>query len=216
MLPRVRFGEGEVVVLASVHGLVAERERVLASLEAEAPAVVAVGLSAESVAALLRYEPQPDEDPFEDIPDHDLMYSVKLAEFGEVALPPPDLLAAVRWSKERGVTCYGVDFAEEAYEELFTKSVSAWGFLRYGRIQKRLARKPPQAEDARTFSLAWDARIRKVKGIARVEAERERHMAALAERLARDAGGRVLLLVDVPREPGVLQALASKATGTPA
>lgn len=213
MLPRVRSGDGEVVVLASVHGLVAERERVLRVLDAESPQVVAVGLSAESVATLLRYEPQPDEDPFEDVPDHDFVYSVKLGEFGDVSLPPPDLLAAVRWARERGVACFGVDLGEEAYEELFTKSVSTWGLLRYGRIQRRLARKPPRAPDARAFSLAWDARIRNVKGIAKVESERERVMAASAARLARERGARVVLVIDAPREQGVLQALASEPSG---
>ena len=214
MSARFRIGQGEVVVVATVQGLVAERDRVLALLEAERPDVVALGLSAEAVSTLLRYEPQPDVDLFEDLPDHDYVYSIKLREHGDVELPPPDQLAAARWAQERGVTLYGVDLAEEAYETLFTKSVSTFGFLRYGRIQRRLARKPPHAPDARAFALAWDKKIRKVKGIRIVEAARERHMAEQAARLARDTPGKVVLVLDVAREAGVLQALASAGSPT--
>lgn len=210
MLQRWRFDEGEVVLLATVQGLAAERERVLAALDEERPAVVALGLSPESVAALLRYQPDPEVDPFEDLPDHDFIYSVKLREFGDVALPAPDLLAAIGWAQEAGATTYGVDLPDEAYEDLFTRSVNVWGFLQYGRIQRKLARKPPKAGDARAFSLAWDARIRAVKGIARVEAEREAHIARQAARLASEIGKKVLLLVDLPREAGTAGCLSSQ------
>jgi hypothetical protein len=208
MTARYRIGEGEVVLHASVQGLASEAERVRAALDEEKPAVVALGLSAEAVASLLRYQPDPEIDPFEELPDHDLVYSVKLGEFGEVDLPPPDLVAALAWAKEHGATCYGVDLSEEAYEDLFTKSVSAFGFLRYGRIQRKLAKKPPKAATAREFSLAWDARIRREKGIARVEAAREEMMARAAAKLARDRQAKVLLLVDAPQEAGVSKHLA--------
>lgn len=209
MISRFRVGEGEVVLVASVQGLVSERARVAAILEAERPDVVAVGLSAESVAALLRYQPDPESDPFEDLPDHDLIYSLKLGEFGKVDLPPPDLLGAVEWARDAGVTCYGVDLSEEAYETLFTKTVSTWGFLRYGRIQKKIAKKPPKAADARAFSVAWDAAIRRVKGIARVEEAREVAMGRHAMTLAREAGRKVVLIIDVPREAGIAKLLSS-------
>jgi hypothetical protein len=206
---RFRFGDGEVLLLSTVQGLVSERDRVLAALHTERPDVLALGQSAESVADLLRFEPSAEVDPYEDLMDHDLVYAAQLEAFGEVQLPPPDLLAAVRWARDKGVTCFGVDLAEEAYAMLFTKSVSTWGFLRYGRIQRRLSRRPPRAPDARALSLAWDARFRKVKGIRIVEAAREAHMAQHAAHLARETPAKVLLLVDAPREAGTAQLLAT-------
>lgn len=207
-MQRFRVGDGEVVLISSVQGLVAERDRVLSILDEERPAIVALGLSPESVASLGRYEPDPEIDPFEELPDHDLIYSLKLREFGVVDLPAPDLVAALDWARAHAADAFGVDLSEEAYEDLFVKEVSAWGFLRYGRIQRKIARKPPKASDARAFSLAWDAAIRKVKGIARVEAAREVAMATRAASLARDRSSKVLLLVDAPREPGVARQLA--------
>lgn len=204
---RFEVGNGQVLLLSNVPGLVSERARVLAALNEIHPDVLAIGLSPEAVATLLRYEPSPELDPLDDLPDHDYVYSVKLREFGEVELPAPDLLAAVRWARDANVPFFGVDLSEEQYEDLFTKAVSAWGFLRYGRIQRRLARKPPKAADARAFHLAWDAKIRKVKGIARVEAARESTMAENAATLARERAARVLLLVEAAREAGISERL---------
>lgn len=209
MVERFRFGDGEVVILPTVQGLVAERQRVLDLLDAEKPAAVALGLSPEAVATLLRYERDPEADPFEELPDHDLVYSLKLREFGDVDLPPPDAVAAIEWAKANAVSAYGVDMPEEAYEDLFTKEVSAFGFLRYGRIQRKLAKRPPSAPDARAFALVWDAKIRKVKGIARVEAAREVFMADAAAELARRLAAKVVLIVDAPREAGVVRRASS-------
>lgn len=208
-MKRFRVGEGEVVLFSTVQGLAAEGERVRAALDEEKPAIVALGISPESVASLLRYQPEPDVDPFDELPDHDYVYSLKLREFGEVDLPPPDLVAALAWAKEASATSYGVDLPEEQYEELFTKTVSTLGFLRYGRIQRKLAKRPPKSTDARAFSLAWDAAIRRVKGLRLVEAAREAHMAEAAAKLASEGGARVFLLVDAPREAGTAERLSA-------
>lgn len=207
-LKRYRAAAGEIVLVSTVQGLASERDVVQRALDEERPAAVALGVSAESVASLLRYEPELDADLLEDLPEHDFAYSVKLREFGDVDLPPPDLVAAIDWAQAAGVPCHGVDLSEEAYETAFTREVSAWGFLRYGRIQRALARRPPPAADARAFSLAWDARIRKVKGIARVEALREETIARGAAGLARSLAAKVVLIVDAPREAGVSRHLS--------
>lgn len=209
-MQRFRVGSGEVIVLGTVQGLASEAERALAAIEAEQPDIIALGVSAESVASLLRYVPDPELDLIEELPDHDYVYSIKLREFGDVALPAPDLLAAVHWAQDHAIPIFGVDLAEETYEDLFTKEVSTWGFLRYGRIQRRLAKKPPRAADPLAFTLAWDAAIRRVKGIHRVEEHREDAIAANASQLAREKSAKVLLLLEAAREAGVAEHLAQE------
>jgi len=208
---RFRVGEGEVVLLGTVQGLVSEEKRALDAIETEKPDIIALGVSPESVASLMRYEPVDGEDLIEDLPDHDYVYSIKLREFGDVTLPAPDLLAAVHWAQDHALPLFGIDLAEEAYEDLFTKEVSTFGFLRYGRIQKKLAKRPPRAADPIAFTLAWDAAIRKVKGIASVEAHRERAIAQQAAALAREKAAKVLVLVEAAREPGVAKQLSALA-----
>ena len=56
-----------------------------------------------------------------------------------------------------------------AWEWLGVLDVQRLG--RHGRVQRRLAKRPPRAEDARAFSLAWDAAIRKVIAAYKAEAD---------------------------------------------
>lgn len=200
----------DVVLLGTVQGLVAEAARVRGAFEETRPAAVAVGVSPEALAAVSRYQPD-GGNPFDDLPDAEYAYSQRLASFGEVALPPPDLVEAVRLAGARGVPAYGVDLTEEQYEETFTREIGPLALLRYGRIQRRLAKRPPEAEDARAFSLAWDAELRRLEPLARVERRREDRMAEGARAVARQAGGAVLLIVDAPREAGVAERLAAAA-----
>jgi len=216
-MKRVAVEGGEVVVLGVVQGLVEEAARVRSAFEEVRPAAVGLGVSAESVAGLSRYQSPADPgEHFDDLPDAEFAYASRLNEHSEVALPPPDLREAVRLAKEAGVPVHGLDLTEEQYEDVFTREVGALALLRYGRIQRQLARKPPRASDARAFALAWDAEVRRVKGIARVEERREFRIAEGARALARQVGGAVLLVVDAPREAGVLAALALAASRSPA
>lgn len=198
---------GPVVVLGTVQGLVAERARVRDAFAKAQPRAVALGISPESAAALLRYAPVEGADPFDELPDAELAYAARLQAFGDVSLPPPDLLEAAALAREQGVPIFGVDLAEERYEDLFTHEVGAWSLLRYGRAQRRLAKRPPEAADARAFALAWDAHLRRIPALARVEAAREAHIAQAAQALAQREGGAALLVVDVAREAGVQAAL---------
>ena len=75
-------------------------------------------------------------------------------------------------------------------------------------------KRPPPASDARAFSLAWDARLRHVKALGRVETAREAAIAAGALAVAAKEGAPVLLVVDAAREAGVLDRL--KAPRVPA
>lgn len=204
---RIAVDGGEIHVLSTVQGLVAEAQRVRDAFHAANPRALALGISPEATGALLRYQPTEDTDPFDDLPDAELAYSARLMAYGDVALPPPDLLEATRLARHAGLPIHGADMPEERYEDIFAAEVSAWGLLRYGRIQRKLAKRPPDAPDARTFALAWDAAIRRVKGLDRVERARETHIATTATTLARQAGSPLLLIVDAAREPGILTAL---------
>lgn len=209
MLRRFPAPPGEVLLVSTVQGLVSEEARVREAFAEADPQAVAIGLSPEAVAGILRWKPVEGVDPFDDLPDHEYVFAAKLGEYGPVALPPPDVAEAARLAREKGVPLHGVDLTEEQYEAAFTEEVGAFALLRYGRVQRNLARKPPAAADARSFSLAWDAGVRRIAGIARLEARRERAIAAGARALAEKVEGRVLLLVDAPREEGVARALSS-------
>lgn len=206
---------GAIHLLATVQGLVAERERVRRAFYSIRPKVVALSISPESVTALANYQKPTDEDddPYDDLPDAEYAYSVWLAKLGEVALPPPDLLEGVLIAKEHGVVSLGADLTELAYVEAFTEEVGAFALLRYGRVLRKLAKRPPKAADPHAFSLAWDEKCRRIGAIDRVERRREAQIALSVLQAAREAGGDVLLVVDAPRALGVATILRQASTG---
>lgn len=205
---------GTIHLLATVQGLVAERDRVRAAFAATKPKAIALGVSPESVTALSNYKKpeNDDDDPYDDLPDAEFAYSVWLSKLGEVALPPPDLYEGVNLAKEHDLPAHGVDLTEADYVEAFTTEVGAFSLLRYGRVLRKLAKRPPKAADPREFSLAWDEKCRRIGAIDRVEGRREAQIAAAARRVAREAGGDILLIVDAPRALGVATLLRQPST----
>lgn len=147
-----------------------------------------------------------DYDAAEMLTESEAAYGIALRAFGDVKLPPRDLLVAVELAGKAGVPVLGVDLSEEEYGEEFSKRVSTWGLLRYTRRVNKLSRRPPKAENARDFVLAWDAALRRVKAVDGLERAREHTMADRARALAKEHGD-VLLVVEVPREAGVVAAL---------
>ncbi|HVL47998.1 MAG TPA: hypothetical protein VM889_05535 [Candidatus Thermoplasmatota archaeon] len=194
-----------LVVLGCVHGLANEARVLLAALEREPPDVLLLALSVESLAALERGSSEVDPDS---LADAEAAYAVALERFGEVALPPPDLVAALAWAKEKGVPVEAVDLTEEEYEDTFTSEVGTWSLLRYGRLVRRMVKRPPEASTPEAFARAWDRSLRRIKGLAAVEAARE---SAIAERSLKHAERRrAVLVLDVARFDGVVAALRAR------
>ena len=199
-----QVGHHELHVLGTVRGLASEEERVAAAFDRLEPAGVALGVAPEDLEGLRSVDGGAAyEHEFSEADD---IYAHYLQQFGPVALPPRDLVAAVRIARERGVPVATLDLPEVQYVETFTGAVSGWQLLLYNRRVRKLARKPPVAEDALAFHLWWDAQIRRLGGFDRLERAREAHMAAELGRLALPAG-RVLVLVEAARVAGMVAAL---------
>lgn len=197
---------GRLVLLGAAHGLVSEADAVAAALDSTSPEIVLLALSVESLTALERHDGA-DVDESE-LPDAEQAYANALSRFGPVGVPPPDLVAALAWARAHDVPVEPVDLSEEEYETAFTANVSGWGLLRYSRRVRRLSKRPPAAATPEALARAWDADLRRVKGIAAVERVREE---AIAERaLERSAGRSAALVVDVARLDGVASRLRAR------
>lgn len=203
---RIPLGTGVVHLLGTVSGLVSEAPRVTAFLDAVRPHVVALGVSPDEVEALRHFRPDPEADDGVEDAEYDPGYAQALLQYGEISLPPPDLLAAVEWAELAGARLEGLDMAQAAYDAAFARHVGTWDFLRYGSRTRRLGRRPPQAATAREFITTWDRELRKLRGISVVETLRERHMAESLARLA-SGGAVVAAIVAASREEGIQGAL---------
>lgn len=210
-LLRVTSPGREVYLLGTVTGLASEAARVRAAFDEVGPDAVGIGLPPSEVAGLRHClsggsAPVDEEEEEEDVEE---AYSVALSSFGDVGVPPPDLMEAVRLAEERELEIFPVDLDDEAYAQAFTEEVSGLQLIRYGLRLRRLGKRPPRAGNAVDFALKWDGEIRRIRGFHRLEQRRERRMAdAVREIPARFS--RVLAIVEVVRMVGVASLLSPR------
>lgn len=145
------------------------------------------------------------------ISDTDMAYSRKLATFGDVELPPPSFMEAVRAADRDDVPVVDMDLSEDEYTRVFCDNVSYWQMVSHSRKVRRL-RKRLRAQTPEEMMEGWDDGLRKIKGFDTLEQERERKMAAeLATQLERH--GKVLAVIDMVRVDGTLEELTRLSKG---
>lgn len=199
----MRRSDAEFHIVGTIRGLASEASRVEAAFGAIRPDAVALGVGPEDLEGLARFSEGAEYEHEYSLSDE--IYSHFLEQFGEVSLPPRDLVAAVRLAREHGLEVVPIDMPEHAYVDLFTDSVGALQLLRYQRRLRRLAAKPLAGRTAMEWHLAWDEEVTRLRGFARVERVREDRM---AERLqAFPHGGTVLVLLEAARVEGVMRRL---------
>ena len=141
------------------------------------------------------------------ISDSDMAYSQKLAAFGEVELPPPAFVEAVRKADGNKVKVLYIDLTEDEYTEVFIDQVTYWQLVSQSRKIKSM-RKRLKSNTPNEMAEEWDARLRSIKGLDAVEKEREKKMAiSLLEQL--DQHSRVMAVIDHVRVEGTLDQLAT-------
>ncbi|NIP33494.1 MAG: hypothetical protein GWN18_01035 [Thermoplasmata archaeon] len=141
------------------------------------------------------------------ISDTDMAYSRKLATFGDVELPPPAFMEAVRAADRDKVPVSPIDLTDDEYTLVFVDNVTYWQLVKHTRRVKSMRRY--KARSPTDMAEEWDRRIRSIKGFAVLEKERERKMAMeVADRLRKH--DRVLAVIDVMRVPGMLEHLAKE------
>ncbi|HWG90265.1 MAG TPA: hypothetical protein VNZ52_05380 [Candidatus Thermoplasmatota archaeon] len=201
----VQAGGRRALLLGTVQGLLEESRRVLRAFDAFSPTAVALGVSEEDLAWLGGEEPGWDEADWDMAPSEGGLL-LQLGQFGEVAFPPPDLLAGLLEGKARGLPVYALDLPEEAFAQANLEFVETPALLRHALLTRRLVKEAPAAETAVDLCLAWAARLRAIPGYDELEREREGFMAdRLLDLLEREA--RVLAVVDVSALAGVVAAL---------
>jgi hypothetical protein len=139
------------------------------------------------------------------ISDSDMAYSKKLATFGNVELPPPAFVEAVRLAHQDMIPIQDIDLSDDEYTLFFIDHVTYWQLVSQSRKIKNM-RKRLKASTPEEMAKQWDARLLTIKGFAFLEKERERKMASsLLEQL--DKHGKVLAIIDLVRVDGTLKEL---------
>ncbi len=211
MIRATLAGTPAVMLLGAVRGLASESYEIGSALDGFDPEAIGVAQSADELRALVEYFGDVDSEPVVPLSPNELNEVRGLVRFGEVGVPNPAVLAAIRWARLRGRPVVPLDPSDESTAALFADHIGYLELVRRTVRENRIGRSPPAAPTADAFALAWDREVGGGRGSRRYAAARNRHLVGEGRRLA-DGRARVVVLVDRERFDDVRALFA----GTPA
>jgi hypothetical protein len=196
----------DVTIIGTVRGLVSESGMISDLLETQGkPDAILIGISPEELEGLLKYL----ESPFEmDLSDYELLYGLKLKEFGKVKMPIPSYVTIIEFSKAKNLDLIAIDLDEKMYNEQFTEHVTLFDLLRYSYRKGHLWNKHYDFSSPENFAISWDREVIKLKGYKKLELLREQHFAdKIKDIVSNNKYKRVLVIMEIERLDGTLQHL---------
>lgn len=206
---RLRVGH-DLLLLGPVRGLSAEVPRVTEALGSFAPAALGLGVSAEELKGLTDYFVVADGEPVVPLTSNELNEVRGLCRFGEVRVPNPSFIEAIRWARDRGIPFAALDPSEEGSAELFAEHIGYVELVRRTVRERRVGRALPAPATADEFALEWERRVASGRGSRRLARARNEHFGRQAAALARGAGS-TAVIVDRERFDGVRAVLEETA-----
>ncbi len=205
-MQEIELNGSQVFVLPVIKGPVSDGEKVRTAIMDIRPDAVGISISKEELEGLRAYQGEEIE-----LSDLEEAYKAGLSEFGEVQLPPPCYLEALKACDELGVPIIPIDMNEDLFSDRYCELVGGFELMKESFFSHRIARKRFNLESAEAFVLDYDRKVNGGRGLSALNAEREAHMARSAEEMA---GGRsrVLLLLELERADGV-KALLTEGRG---
>lgn len=205
-MQEIELNGSQVFVLPVIKGPISDGEKVRTAIMDIRPDAVGISISKEELEGLRAYQGEEIE-----LSDLEEAYKAGLSEFGEVQLPPPCYLEALKACDELGVPIIPIDMNEDLFSDRYCELVGGFELMKESFFSHRIARKRFNLESAEAFVLDYDRKVNGGRGLSALNAEREAHMARTAEEMA---GGRsrVLLLLELERADGV-KALLTEGRG---
>ncbi len=202
----------DILLVASVRGLLSEALDIGPALDAFAPEVVGLGVSPEELQALVEYFVLPDAEPLVPLTTNEVNEVRGLSRFGEVQVPNPSNVETLRWGRARQIPVAPLDPSEEQSAELFSEHIGYVELVRRTVRERRLSRSPPTPSSADVFAVQWDRTVGKGRGSRRLAEARDAHLAREVARLTKGRG-RVAVVVERERFDGVRSLLRGSGPG---
>ena len=194
---------GSIMLFGAVRGLASEVERLMARIEPFDPDVIAVAVSRQELDGLMSSLDGVDEDH---MTNYDEIYARHLTRFGDVGMPPPELIAVCRHAADQDIPIRSVDLSELSMYQASVRFIKPIETVRYGMLMRNLIGKKFKAETAADFAIEWDRHVRKIKGFRKLEEFREDQMARRIHWLVSNYD-RVFAALEVQRLEGVVGGL---------
>jgi pheromone shutdown protein TraB len=200
-MKKLELGSSKIYIPDIIIGLTDEANKVSRVFHKIKPDLVAIQTSEEELKGLKKVVEGEDFEYY--LSNYEEIYAKKLAEFGEVKVPPPCYETAMNLCIEYETPIVAIDMDDMLYADAFCENISGWDMYRHSFRVNRLKRKEFTAETAKEFVIEWDKEINKLKGFRNLEEKRENYMAREILRLAKE-NECILCVIDIQRVDGVL------------
>jgi len=204
---KIQVGNSKIHIPKIINGLTSEEGNVKKAYNNIKPDVVAMQMSEAELEGLKKITEGEEFDYF--MTNYEQIYAKKLADFGEVKIPPPCYESAMKLCLRDEIPVEPIDMDDLYYADVFVENVSTRDLIRHSLRVKKLRKKKFRAETAEEFVLAWDKEINKLKGFQNLETAREAYMARELIRLSKKYN-RILCIMELQRSEGVIKKLVEK------
>lgn len=197
---KINYNLRTYLIYGTVRGLLSEKNEIEEIFKNNNFDLVMLGISPEDLNGLSIYI----EKPFEaELSDYEIIYGLKLQNFGKVKMPVPSFTTALKIALDKGIEVSAIDMNEKEYADAYTRNVKFLNLLRHTLRKKRLYKKEFKANSPEEFVLKWDREILKIKGYAKLENEREIYMANKIKN--NEKGKNIIIIIDFERMEGVVK-----------
>ncbi len=195
----IELNGSRIYVLPVIKGLVSEGKKVRETITELRPDAVGVSISKEELEGLRSYNGEEIE-----LSDLEEAYKAGLEEFGEVLLPPPCYIEAVKVTEELGIPLIPLDMNEDLFSERYCELIGGMELVKESFFSHRIARKRFDMDSAERFVLDYDRKVNGGRGISSLNEERERHMMETTLAVAGEHR-RVLVFMEMERSNGFFE-----------
>ncbi len=168
-----RIGDCNVDILPVVNGLVSEADKVREAYGRYESYGASMGI--ESLEALKKREEIGVDDV--EVNEIDIVYSKKMALFGEIQTPSPAFCELVDLCAADGKDVIPLDMKDYDYDTAFMECISATEFTSAHHLAKKAYKKEMTRESPEALAVELDRFIARKKGFARLNRRREEHIA---------------------------------------
>ena len=146
-------------MVGAVRGPMSEVDPLLGELDSVDPSKVAIQVSPEELRGLEEHFATPLAEPLSLLLDSEIALAEALSAFGEVRLPSPSYVMAMRWAKEKGKDLVALDPNEEDYTNLFLKHMGYLALVRRARAERALKKSPPVTSSSEELVCVWNDKL---------------------------------------------------------
>lgn len=204
---KIEVGSSKIFIPDVIIGLSSQADKVKGAYHKIKPDLVAVQTSEEELKGLKKVVEGEEIEHF--LSNYEEIYARRLADFGEVKVPPPCYEAALNMCLENETPIVAIDMDDMLFADAYCENISGWQLFRHSFRVNRLRRKRFRANTPKDFVLQWDKEINKLKGFRNLEEKREEFMAREILRLAKEHD-RILCVLDLMRAEGVSERVKSQ------